>query len=1323
MTARPTDQHKRPTPENPPRVSFAIAVRYRLDRELGSRGKCTVYQAHDLKLDCDVTLWILWPEAAEAIGAEAFVKEMKVAAELSHPNILPIHDYGAAYASLYYATPIIDGETLTDRLKRERRLEIAEAVEITRAVAEALQYAHDRNFAHRDLKPDSIILTHDERVLVSDWGISLAIAQAGAVRMREIGMAMGVTQYLSPEQATGEHEVTGRSDIFALGCVAYEMLVGQPAFHGATPDAVALQVVTAHPRAPSALFPSIPPHVDGAVRTAIAKRPSDRFASAREFGEAMLNPQFVARATPVIRDSKRVTVPTGLSAVTAKPMPAVPEPMRVTAPTGAPIVPAKPTPVTSNAPTNVPTPRASPLVRAITPARASVAILLRASASMLARVSEKIDGRTREMPIPGLTPTTPEAVVPLTGLVPPAGVAPPASVAPPLPDQNRNGARASDELEAGRQTFEFEAVLDARDVVVHLDTAEQTTDLPLFDLNVEPATPAKLQTPSAPLVPVAPPIVERRSGLTPVDPPRVERRASRAEQAAIAGLPMLDTGTDWPIVEPVPAPRTTPLPPATAKPTPVAATNPPPVAVTKPTPVAVTKPTPVAAIKPTPVVVTMPTHDAAIKPVPPPAELVVRTPEQSAVTTPMRRVVRPPVKTATPAATPAVAAPPMARTPTPTATPLAPPPIDTTPTPAVIAPLAIAAPERPTPAPFRTTGLTPARPARPVPEPDIEDWFAPDPDDELASEPASEPAPAHVSAAPPRRSRRSAMFALAGSLVLLAIIGGSRFFRPAAPAAQPAVRFALRFPDTVAVAQAELSADGTRMVFVNASDELFANRLDQDGIRSLHKSAIDPFFSPDGKELGFTNADSTGLRVLVMPVDGGPTRVIADSAMHGSWGDDGQVYVVTAQNGVGRVAATGGRVEPLLAANDSVGRIARLVVLPGARTVLFSYYRGDGEVGAIGALDVAARTWTPLLRSADGLAYDDGFILFTRGNWLMAAPTSGDGRVLKGEPRKVIRSGSDGFQFFAQRAQTLVFQSSGVDARSVPVLKDRRGRERALPNVPAAVALSYPRVSPDGHAIAFTGQRHGAADRDVWIYQLPAGPLRALPSLGNEHARSFSPDGKRVLFSSDRSGKGALYARAWDGTGDAELALTMDGGDPLMGSWLPDGRHFVFGILRPQTQTGDLGIAEVGHPETVTMLTRGDFHEWSPTVSPDGKWLAYRSNESGVAQVYARSLESGTVNQLSQTGGYLPTWARNGREVYYENDGGDTLYVAQLQPGDRLSVTRRAPLWALLPGRGFDVLPGDTTFVTFRASGVATLPPPPMVVVNFRREIEKAAAP
>ena len=406
--------------------------------------------------------------------------------------------------------------------------------------------------------------------------------------------------------------------------------------------------------------------------------------------------------------------------------------------------------------------------------------------------------------------------------------------------------------------------------------------------------------------------------------------------------------------------------------------------------------------------------------------------------------------------------------------------------------------------------------------------------------------------------------------------------------------------------------------------------------------------------------------------------------------------------------------------------MTKLAVLPGSKTVLFGYYRGDGEVGAIGSLDVKSRAWKQLVRSADGLAYvDPGYVLFTRGNWLMAAPLTSDGTALDGAPRQVVRSETDGFAFFAHRAQTLVFQATGTEAHAVPVLRSRGGTDRVLPNVPAAVTLSYPRVSPDGKAIAFTGLLRGAADRSVWVYQLPKGPLKALPAEGNEHARSFTPDGGRILFSSDRSGRAALYTRPVDGSGSAELALTLGGGDALMGSWLPDGKRVVFGLLRSESQAGALGMATIGQPDSaITMFTTGPFHEWSPTVSPDGKWLAYRSDETGTAQIYLRSLDAaGKAQRVSRVGGYLPTWARNGQELYFENDGGDTLYAARVSFGASARVQGQGPLWPLLPGFGFDVLPDGQSFVTFKGVGEYKVPPPPMVVVNFRREIEKAFAP
>ena len=1209
MTARPSTPGTPPAPanqsRNTPRVSFAVAVRYRLDRELGSRGRATVYHAHDLKLNRDVALWILWPEAAEAIGADVFVREMAIAAELKHPNILPIHDYGAAYATLYYATPLVDGETLRERLKRVGRMQVDDAVAITRGVAAALHYAHTQSVAHRDLKPDNILLTSDDQVLVAEWGIAPAISQAGSERMREMGMSLGVTQYLSPEQATGEHEVTGRSDIFALGCVAYEMLTGEPAFKGATPHAIAAQVITAHPPAPSIVNPAIPPYVDAAIRTAIAKRPSDRFASALAFAEAISNPNFIAKVTPVLR----------------RPEPAPRQS------TGARRASTGATPQNGSAPV-APTPP-SPFVRAITPARSSMAVILRKSASLLARVSQKLEGGPFEEPVD----ENAIEVVPLESGLPTTTESLAAPIAPEVE------ARLSADF-AANPTHEFEA---------------RTSD--------KAATPRSSLAIAAP---VEPPPTPRSSKAiaAPAEPPPTPR-SSKAIAAA---------------VEPPPTPRG-----STAVPAP---DEPPLMRHTRATP---SQPE------------GKPPRDS--KPVPASPEDLPPRPSQAA---PVPRTSR-----ATPRPSRSIPPPELADA-SDTRAPqrhseddLAPwPELDNdlaldmlrVPLPEVVPPQRVRSTPGPvdavTPEEIRVYG--PARtPSRPVPVVTM-------------------------------RRRRPGLYVMAGLTVVLAVTATAVALRRTPAAAQPAVRFTMRFPDTIAVVAAELSGDGATLAFSTTSEDLFTNRLDAAGVTLLRAHATSPFFSPDGREVGFTATDSGKGGVMAMPATGGAARAVAPGAVIGTWGDDGKVYVVMDNGSVGRVNATGGAVEQLLTIDDRIGRVARLAVLPGSKTLLFSYYRGDGEVGAIGALDLSSRKWKPLVRGADGLAWvDPGYVLFTRGNWLMAAPVSDDGLSLEGTPRQVLRSETDAFAFFAHRGRTLVFQAAGAEAHAIPVLRSRGGADRLLPNVPAAVTLSYPRVSPDGKAIAFTGLLKGSADRSVWVYTLPKGPLKALPAEGNEHARSFTPDGHQILFSSDRSGRAALYTRPWDGSGSATLALTLGGGDALMGSWLPDGKHVVFGLLRSESGAGALGVATIGQPDSaITMLTNGPFHEWSPTVSPDGRWLAYRSDETGTAQIFLRPLDglSGPV-KVSRVGGYLPTWARSGQELYFENDGGDTLYVARVSLGPVARVQGQGPLWPLLPGYGFDVLPDGQTFVTFKAVGEYKAPPPPMVVVNFRREIEKAFAP
>jgi serine/threonine-protein kinase len=246
----------------------------------------TVYLAHDLKHDRRVAIKVLRPELAAVIGAERFLAEIRTTASLQHPHILPLFDSGAADSFLYYVMPFIEGETLRDRLTREKQLPIADAVRVAAEVAGALDYAHRKGIIHRDIKPENILL-HDGRALVADFGIALAASRAGGTRMTETGLSLGTPHYMSPEQAIGQRELTGRSDVYALGCVTYEMLVGEPPFTGPTAQAIVARVMTAEPPALGAQRRSIPPEVEAAVRTALEKLPADRFSTAQEFAAAL----------------------------------------------------------------------------------------------------------------------------------------------------------------------------------------------------------------------------------------------------------------------------------------------------------------------------------------------------------------------------------------------------------------------------------------------------------------------------------------------------------------------------------------------------------------------------------------------------------------------------------------------------------------------------------------------------------------------------------------------------------------------------------------------------------------------------------------------------------------------------------------------------------------------------------------------------------------------------------------------------------------------------------------------------------------------------
>ncbi|HEX9755394.1 MAG TPA: protein kinase [Gemmatimonadales bacterium] len=268
------------------RLKSALAGRYGIERELGQGGMATVYLAYDVRHSRKVALKVLKPELAAVIGAERFLHEIKTTANLQHPHILPLHDSGSVDGTVFYVMPFVEGESLRDRLNREKQLSIADAVRITREVASALDYAHRHGVIHRDIKPENILL-HDGQALVADFGIALAASTAGGSRMTETGMSLGTPHYMSPEQAMGERTLDARTDVYALGCVLYEMLIGEPPFTGPTVQAIVAKVMTGEPVAPTELRKSVPPEVEDAVLTALVKLPADRFASAAAFAEAL----------------------------------------------------------------------------------------------------------------------------------------------------------------------------------------------------------------------------------------------------------------------------------------------------------------------------------------------------------------------------------------------------------------------------------------------------------------------------------------------------------------------------------------------------------------------------------------------------------------------------------------------------------------------------------------------------------------------------------------------------------------------------------------------------------------------------------------------------------------------------------------------------------------------------------------------------------------------------------------------------------------------------------------------------------------------------
>ena len=251
----------------------------------------TVFLADDLKHERKVALKVLKPELAAVVGAERFLAEIKTTANLQHPHILPLFDSGEADSFLFYVMPHVEGESLRERIDRNHQLPVDEAVAIATNVAGALQAAHERGVIHRDIKPANILLSKGEP-LVSDFGIALAVGAAGGGRLTETGLSLGTPHYMSPEQATGDVHVGPATDIYALGCVLYEMLICEPPYTGSTPQAVLGKIITGTPEPVTEQRKSVPSNVEATVNRALEKLPADRFTGAQEFARALADPGF-----------------------------------------------------------------------------------------------------------------------------------------------------------------------------------------------------------------------------------------------------------------------------------------------------------------------------------------------------------------------------------------------------------------------------------------------------------------------------------------------------------------------------------------------------------------------------------------------------------------------------------------------------------------------------------------------------------------------------------------------------------------------------------------------------------------------------------------------------------------------------------------------------------------------------------------------------------------------------------------------------------------------------------------------------------------------
>jgi len=558
----------------------------------------------------------------------------------------------------------------------------------------------------------------------------------------------------------------------------------------------------------------------------------------------------------------------------------------------------------------------------------------------------------------------------------------------------------------------------------------------------------------------------------------------------------------------------------------------------------------------------------------------------------------------------------------------------------------------------------------------------------------------------------------AGGMGVLALLAWGGWQRgPETPEAQP-VRFAIPVPAGGVVASLDVSADGSRVLFSDVTAHAsYLRMLADDSLRQITAPGVRLRFAPDGQS---TVGPTQGLELVVTALQGGASRTLGklnplDEAI---WGNDGYIYFELG-GGLARMPAEGGQVDTLIVGDSSGVYHRPHDVLPGGRGVVVSRGEGRTRPGRAVLVDPERRTVTDLF-PVSGIGAKvrfsaTGHLIYADGNRLVARSFDPDRRVVGDDVMTLIESPEGHSLSFGFGGTTLAYTSDANRAVGIgtAMIVDRRGTRRELPNLPPG-DYGTPWVSPDGRRLAMTRVAPEAAASNVWVYEMPAGPLSPLTRTGDVRNVGWSADGGFVGYSRGFD----LLWRRFDGATEEELLLHRD---RMLASFTftPDGRQVVF---QESPGSWDIGIATLGAPGSDSLLLRGDYWEGNPAVSPDSRWLAYYSTEGGQPQIYVRPLSgAGRRTQVSLNGGLNPRWSRDGLRLFFVQGG--ILVEASLAIGTEVSVTGVRPLFVVL-NRQYDVFPGDSLFaVSMPVDGSAGRASDILVIANYDVLLRRLAAP